>query len=487
MSPTEKPTKPIAIYTRVSEQGRRSDEELLSHDLQRARVEHYLAAKDLTPSPEVFADNDKSGGKMSRPAFDRAVAGVLDGTFGGIAVARLSRFGRNTSGVLELIERIENAGGSVICLDPPVDTSSAAQRFLLTVFAALNALEREQGIEQAALVAQKKLADGTSTGGKPPAGYKFEVTGQDTNGKDICGWITPNGDAPYIVEAFQRAADGATWGKISDYLNEVGVLTHRGNPWGVNATKMLLRNEAYRGARVYGSVRQEGAHEALISDVLWRKVQRRLAPMVGAKTRTRGEGHVLGNGLVRCGHCSGALSKGVGNGTYHTLRCQGRGGGHAAIIYGKAEDWIVGVAFAHGGGWALERSGGNSEEIAAADASLALAREDLAEVEALEGSVKPAALAVALSAAQTVLEAAEDAREALTPAPEQERFLTALGSRLKFEELPVPERRRILRQIVSEATLAPGRGSASERITITFVDGSVHPAPFNPDAVPAAA
>ena len=59
MSPTEKPTKLIAIYTRVSEQGRRSDEELLSHDLQRARVEHYLEAKDHKPSPEVYAEKDK--------------------------------------------------------------------------------------------------------------------------------------------------------------------------------------------------------------------------------------------------------------------------------------------------------------------------------------------------------------------------------------------------------------------------------------------
>src|SRR6266849_5937112 len=117
MSPKQKPTKPIAVYTRVSEQGRRSDEELLSHDLQRAKVESGLASKGLAPSPDKFEDTDKSGGKMSRPAFDRAIAGVLDGTYGGIAVARLSRFGRNTRGVLDLIEKIEQADGTVISLD----------------------------------------------------------------------------------------------------------------------------------------------------------------------------------------------------------------------------------------------------------------------------------------------------------------------------------------------------------------------------------
>src|SRR2546428_769377 len=157
MSPKEKPKKPVAIYTRVSEQGRRSDEELISHELQRAKVEQYLAAKSIPASPELFADTDKSGGTMRRPAFDRAISGVLEGRYGGIAVARLSRFGRTTSGVLDLIAKIEQAGGSVICLDPQIDTSSASGRAMLTVFLAFVTMEREQAIEQADLVAEKKL------------------------------------------------------------------------------------------------------------------------------------------------------------------------------------------------------------------------------------------------------------------------------------------------------------------------------------------
>src|SRR5439155_15341458 len=118
MSPNAKPNLPIVAYTRVSEQGRRSDEELLSHEIQRAKVEHYLASADLTVAPEPFEDTDRSGGKMSRPAFDRAIAGVLAGRYGGIAVSRLSRFARTTREALELIETIEQAGAAFICLDP---------------------------------------------------------------------------------------------------------------------------------------------------------------------------------------------------------------------------------------------------------------------------------------------------------------------------------------------------------------------------------
>lgn len=483
MSEKRKPSKPVAVYTRVSEQGRRSDEELHSHEIQRERIESYLASKAMTAAAEKFEDTDQSGRKMSRPAFDRALEGVRSGEYGGIAVARLSRFGRKTSGILELIYELEALDAAVIVLDPPIDTSTAAGRAMLTVFAAFVTMEAEQAVEQAEMVAAKKLADGTALGGKAPVGYDFEVTGKDSNGKDMLGWLVPNEDAAAVRSAFELAAAGGSLGQVADLLNERGVLTSRGNRWRISSAKTLLANEVYTGVRLYGERRVEGAHEALVPGWLWRKVQPKKE---AALTRTRGDGHVLGQGLVRCGLCGGGLVKSNANGKYATLRCLGRGSGHAAISYPKAGDWIVGVAFAKGVGWSVERTGGNSEEIGAAEARLALAREAVAEVESHRGEWHPTAYGAALSDALAELEAAEDARAALQPAAEEVVFLTALGSRQKFEALPVPEQRRVLRQIVSQVVLKPGRGSASERITITLADGTVHPAPFNPAAVPAA-
>src|SRR5438132_466145 len=219
MSPKQKPTKPFAVYTRVSEQGRRSDEELHSHDLQRTKIENYLAAHDSTPAAERFEDTDVSGRKMSRPAFDRAIAGIRSDAYGGIAVARLSRFGRKASG----------------------------------------------------------------------------------------------------------------------FLNGLGLRTGRDRPWGIEAARKLLMNEVYTGVRKYGDVRIEGAHAGIVPMPLFRKAAKKLgytykpgtglARIGGPVTRTRGEGHVLGEGLVRCGHCGQALVKGSANGKYGTLRCLGSGSG----------------------------------------------------------------------------------------------------------------------------------------------------------------
>ncbi len=480
MSPNTKPKLPLVAYTRVSEQGRRSDEELLSHEIQRAKIEHYLASAGLTLSPEIFEDTDRSGGKMSRPAFDRAIASVLAGRYGGIAVSRLSRFARTTREALELLERIEQAGGAFVCLDPRIDTSTASGRAILTVFLAFVTLEREQAVEQAALVVEKKLAalrkgeDGCGLGGRPPVGYEFEVTGTDSNGKEIRGRLVPNWNAPLVREAFQLfAGTSATAGKVADFLNERGIRTSKGNRWNARNVRGLLARAAYLGVRTYGEVRIEGAHEPIIDPVLWRKVQRKLRPKDGVVRRTRGEGHVLGEGLVRCGLCGAALVKGLANGKYETLRCLERGSGHASISYRRAAEYIIAATVEHIGLLlSAIHIGGNGAELEAAESRLVQARAELAEVEAAEDELSPLAFGRALDKARKALEEAEDALAALDRADAwwAKPYLLTLagGNRLAFEALSVSERRRFLHEQIARATLTPGRGSAEERVEIEW-------------------
>jgi DNA invertase Pin-like site-specific DNA recombinase len=481
LSPTGKPKLPLAVYTRVSEQGRRSDEELLSHELQRRRVEKYLEVQNLAASAERFEDTDQSGRKMSRRAFDRAVAGVREGRLGGIAVAKLSRFGRNTVGILELIYEFEQVGAAVVCLDPTIDTSTASGRAMLTVFAAFVTLEAEQNVETAAQVAALKLENGTSLGGRPPVGYQWEILGQDSKGKDLLGWLVRREpEASVVADAFAQFASGAlaTSGRVADFLNEHDIPTSKGNRWTARTVRGLLARKAYVGVRSYGGRELADAHEAIVEPWIWRKVQRRLEPKAPTAPRSQGEGHVLGEGLVRCGLCGGGLVKGQANGKYAILRCNSRGRGHPSISYPRAEEWIAKTTFAKAVGWTVEYTGGNAAEIETADARLALAREALAEVEAKRGEWHPAAWGAAYSDALSAVEQAEDARAAIEVEPEQQRFLTAFGTWEKFTALPVPEKRRILHSLIERVTLlADTRGKhVAERIVITFSDGSWHPA-----------
>lgn len=77
-------------------------------------------------SPEL----DVSGGLplTARPALLEAVSGIEQGRYGGLAVAYLSRMGRDLRVMLEAWERIEQAGGRVLVVREGIDTSTAAGR-----------------------------------------------------------------------------------------------------------------------------------------------------------------------------------------------------------------------------------------------------------------------------------------------------------------------------------------------------------------------
>jgi DNA invertase Pin-like site-specific DNA recombinase len=487
MSPAKKPTLPIAVYSRVSEQGDRSDESLRSHEIQRRKVESFLDAKGLTASAEVFEDTDRSGGKMSRPAFDRALAGVREGRYGGVAVYHLSRFGRNTVGVLNLVHEFETMGAALVCLTPHIDTASPESRAMLTVFLAFYTLEREQAVVKAGDAAELKIAEGRSTGGRAPLGYVYEVVGEDSNGKAMLGWLVKSADAPVVAEAFVKYAAGelGTPGRVADFLNAAGLTTSHGNPWSARNVRGFLMNEVYAGVRVYNrrgekgevvsSQRIEGAHAAIVEPWMWRKVQGMIAPKGPSAPRTRGEGHVLGLGLLRCGRCGKGMTRGAANG-YQTLRCNARGGGHAGIGYALAEDYTVSLAFAHAG-MRMQSDDGNLAEVEAADAWIALAKEALSEVEALRGTIAAASFALAHSDASRAVEEAEDARAQLSLDPGLASLIFPIGNKAAFDELSVPEKRDALRGMISRVVVAPGKGHIGSRLHVEFTDGTVWPAP----------
>ena len=292
---------------------------------------------------------------------------------------------------------------------------------MLAIVLAFTTLYREQAVEKAHVLARKKLTEGTSLGGTAPVGYEYEVTGTDKNGKKLLGWLVPKEpEATVVREAFTLFARGGSLGKVADHLNVAGVRTRatkkapNGNPWVITSARDFLRREVYIGVRTRGKdYREEGAHEALVDDVTWKRVQRRLKPKAdGPVHRTRGEGHVLGEGLIRCSVCGRGMVVGSANGKTRTLRCVSRGGGHPSITYSKAEDYLLRLA--------VERLrvavkvGGNSEQVAEAEARVREAREDLAEVEEMLGTAAPAN-----SKQRLALEEAEDALAALDRSEEQ--------------------------------------------------------------------
>ena len=128
-----------------------------------------------------------SGATADRPQLKAMLDYVREGDT--LYVESISRLGRSTRDLLNIIDTLTDKGVTLISHKENIDTNSPTGKFMLTVFAALSQLEREQlklrqreGIEIA-------KAQGKYTGRKPiPIDWsKFETLYGEWKSKNITG------------------------------------------------------------------------------------------------------------------------------------------------------------------------------------------------------------------------------------------------------------------------------------------------------------
>jgi len=112
----------------------------------------------------IFIDHGVSGAKTSRPRLDAMLDQVTSGDT--IVVYSLSRLSRGMAHLLELADRFERDGISLVSLTEQIDTTTAMGTFTFRLLAALAAMERDLLIErtQAGLAAARAAG---RFGGRP--------------------------------------------------------------------------------------------------------------------------------------------------------------------------------------------------------------------------------------------------------------------------------------------------------------------------------
>jgi len=111
-----------------------------------------------------------------------------------------------------------------------------------------------------------KLAPGDGAGARRSArrARRFAHTTGYRRGND--GRLTPSCDADAVREIFLRRAGGATWGDLSGYLEEHGVVGPYGNAhWTTSALSKLIAIPVYTGEARSGRHRNPEAHPAIVS------------------------------------------------------------------------------------------------------------------------------------------------------------------------------------------------------------------------------
>jgi len=431
----------------------------------------------------VYRDEGISGATEERPAFKEALAAVPDG--GILVVDRYDRLSRDARYRLQLAEELSARGISIVSPHGEVDVESAAGFLVYGVDSIVSEHYRRLIGERTATAFARHRRDGRQHGGPAPYGYQRDGEGE----------LVPCPERVAVVQMmFGWAAEGHGYAAIAGRLNERGIRRpDGGHDWSYISVRDLLRNPVYAG-RVRHAFRQvrrrgksvwrklphdqweihEGRHEAIIEPDEWERVQAILYARAFRAPTNYGHEFLL-SGLLRCPNCGGSMSgshqKSHGR-RYPTYRC-------ARYILTRtckstvrgAEKWerafldlleailagerILGEVWRYG----ISDRRPDLERVDSELASVAARREAL--YEALETRAMPLDVLRArlerLEARDQELRGMRAGLEAEAPHTAPPARLRGLREVLTSPDIPLAQRRAILREVVERVGWREGK------------------------------
>ena len=482
----------LALVVRVSRVGGREGERFISPGEQVR--EGRRVAERLGYSVRVFdadTQRDVPGNTPfdERPGMSAALRGVESGKLAGVIVSALDRLVREDPerGVTlkGFQQRIRRAGAVLVVCDAPDACIEDPEQEELEGWASVglkarlmvDATLREEARKRWRRARRNAIERGLHVG-TPPPGYRRTVSEYRKDGTPVYGPLEiDEAVAPTIRAAFAARAQGESWMRVAKILTE-----GTGKQWSANHAGKLLNYRTYLGEVKSGTFVNPDAHPPIVDEATFERVQRRRE----RKERTPRTEPALLTGLVTCAGCGYRMSQdwmtrgdGIRFGTY---RC-GNGGvctARSAITHNRVEPYVTAAALEWLGVARWEDRLPGEDRTAELETALREAESELAEVEALRGTLRPAALATALDAA---MEAVEEARRHLgeyTPVDgaviPRELGLTPEGINT-WIVLDTEEQRVVLRQLVDRIEVGRGRGGkVEEKVRIWMRDPKGGPA-----------
>lgn len=327
------------IYTRVSTS---MQVDGYSLDAQKDKLRKYAEFQNMLVAGE-YCDEGKSGKNIEgRPEFLRMLRDIESGKDGVsfVLVFKLSRFGRNAADVLTSLQRMQDFGVNLICVEDGIDSSKDSGKLMISVLSAVAEIERENILVQTMEGRRQKAREGKWNGGFAPYGYVL-VDGELVIAEEEAEAVR------VIFDKYINTTMGAA--KIADWLNQHGYrkIKRQNNTLDSFTAPFILGvldNPVYCGKIAYGRRRNEkkqgsrneyhvvmtddymlhdGVHEAIISEADWLKARAR-RQITGVKQEKKHslEHERILTGLLKCPVCGGNMYGNVnrkkkGNGEYY--------------------------------------------------------------------------------------------------------------------------------------------------------------------------
>lgn len=302
--------KITAVYARVSteEQAR----EGMSIDTQLEKLKAYAKVQDwdkIVP----FVDEGQSAKDMNRPALKQLIKLIKKGKVARVITMTVDRLSRNLLDMLNFIELCEEHNTAFVCITLNFDTSTPIGRMVLQILAAFAEFERAMIASRVKMTMSHIVSKKKRYLAAPPFGYQFDDEGK---------LVIVEEEAEWIRKAADLFIGGYGYRRVAVFLNENGITTRKGKPWSSSSVRSMLNNVLYTGRVIWSRryydkkgkmkwrdesdwVIAENAHEPIITEEQWDKIQERIArnmPRGGEKQMK----HRL-SGLLVCGYCGSKM------------------------------------------------------------------------------------------------------------------------------------------------------------------------------------
>jgi len=310
------------IYARVSTKKQDPKSQLI-------RCEEYCKQKGYTIE-KCFEDKFTGGGNfLERPAMRKLLDYAKTNIHKQYVVVfdDLKRFARDTKFHIDLRTTFEANGLTPECLNYNFDNSPEG-RFMETIHAAQNELERHQNRRQVIQKQRARLVAGYNSF-IAPKGYKKKRKDPTHGTIDVL-----NEYAPAMKKALKMFAYGdlQTRKDVADFLKKKGILGNQESFRYLETVKSFLSNVFYAGYIEYEPwevERRKGKHKPLISLEEYNLIQSRLKKTDHIKPiRKDINSEYPLRGFINCFYCKQKLtackSRGRWGGLYHKYYCRNK-------------------------------------------------------------------------------------------------------------------------------------------------------------------
>lgn len=244
----------------------------------------------------------QSGAKvLSSSSKERAeiIQYIRDYSVNVVIVHELDRLARSMLDTLLFVDQLDKLGVAFVSIHDGFDTTTAQGQLQMSILAAFSEYFRKQ----LASKVMGGMIERAKTGkhmGRRPLGYQITPA----------GYVIDEEEAKIVRFIFTWYLEQNMGLRgIANQLTSLGLKSIRGNIWSHVSVREVLENEVYTGTFIWGDIKVENNHPAIIERAQWEQAQARRQRKKELGGRAQNSIFLL-SGLARCACCSGATMVG---------------------------------------------------------------------------------------------------------------------------------------------------------------------------------